>query len=167
MGLGSVSVPLSLPEDVLAALERGEPDRLLGTPETAQICFRGHPYALETGIGVWELARAVADLANVSGGVIVVGVRTAAAEDGLPEVAAGLGPLPAGMLGEDLHYGVIREHVRPAVAVEVTYLPAPHRAREGYLGIHVKPLREAGRRAAVRLPGARYWPLAAGIRSPA
>lgn len=159
-------MPLSLPEDVLAALAEGEPDRLLGTPETAQICFRGDPYGLETGTGVWELARAVAGLASLSGGVIVVGVRATAAADGLP-AAAELRPLPAGMLREDLYYRVIREHVRPAVAVEVAYFPAPHRAREGYLSIHVKPLGEAGRRAAVWLPGARYRPLAAGIRSPA
>ena len=86
MGLGSVSMPLSLPEDVLAALEEGEPGRLLGTPETAQVCFRGHPYPLETGTSVWELARAVADLANRSGGGIIVGARTAAAADGLPAV---------------------------------------------------------------------------------
>ena len=44
---------LSLPEDVLAALDDGEPDRLIGTPETHQIGFRSQPYALSTDKGKW------------------------------------------------------------------------------------------------------------------
>jgi hypothetical protein len=118
-------VPLSLPEDVLAALNEGEPDRLIGTPETHQIGFRTQPYALGTDKGTWELARNVADLANLSGGVIIIGARTATTGRNSPGIAAELWPVPASMLDVDQYHSVIREQVRPAVEFEVAYFQAP------------------------------------------
>jgi len=150
---------LSLPEDVLAALDDGEPDRLIGTPETHQIGFRSQPYTLSTDKGKWELARNVADLANLSGGVIIIGVCTARAESNFLEVATELRPVPTSMLNVDQYHSVIREQVRPAVEFEVSYYQAPGHARKGYMSIRVKPLAEIGRRAIVWQTGPGFRPL--------
>jgi hypothetical protein len=150
-------MPLSLPEEVLAVLTEGRPERLIGTPETPRIGFRACPFALGTEAGSWELAWAVADLANSSGGVIVVGVRTAVS--GGSDVAAALTPHPAALLDADRYQRVISTRVRPAVECEFSYVPAPHQAGRGYLCIQVKPLGAPGPRAKACHPGPRYRPL--------
>ncbi len=158
-------MPLSQPEDVLAALNEGKPYRLIGAPENPQIDFRSQPYALDTSKGMWELARDVADLANHSGGVILIGVRPARSEGSFVEVATELQPVPASMLNVDRYCSIIREQVRPSVEFDVAYFQASHHAHRGYMSIHVKPLARIGRRATVRQPWARFWPLGAASRA--
>jgi hypothetical protein len=153
MGIVSASA-----EDVLDALEKGEPERLLGVGETARIRFREQAYALDKGTGRWELAEDVAELASGSGGVIVIGVRAAVAEGDARGVAVELRAVPAGMLDADRYHDVIREQVRPAVRADVGYFPARNHARRGYLSIRVEPL-GGGRQAAAWDPRARYRPL--------
>ena len=146
----SPDVRLSQPDEVLAALEAEKPSALIGTPESAQIDFKAMPYVLNTPRGKWELAKDVAGLANLGGGVLVVGVRTEKTEGNFREIAAELRPVLVAMLDRVQHHDVIRDLVRPAVDFEVAYFPDPDHAGKGYMTIHVKPLAEADRYALVR-----------------
>ena len=107
-------------------------------------------YLLKTPTGKWELAKDVAGLANLGGGVLVVGVRTEKTEGNFREVAAELRPVPVAMLDRVQYHDVIRDLVRPAVGFDVEYFPDPDHAGKGYMTIHVEPLAEANRYALVR-----------------
>ena len=74
-------------------------------------------------------------LANLSGGVIIIGVCTARAESNFLEVATELRPVPASMLNVDQYHSVIREQVHPAVEFEVSYYLAPGHVRKGYQSV--------------------------------
>jgi hypothetical protein len=143
-------VGLSQPDEILAALEAEKPGALIGTPESAQIDFKAMPYLLETPKGKWELAKDVAGLANLGGGVLVIGVRTEKTEGNFREIAAELRPVGVAMLDRVRYHDVIRDLVRPAVGFEVAYFPDPDHAGKGYMTILVKPLAEADRYALVR-----------------
>jgi hypothetical protein len=143
-------VELSRPEEVLAALAEEKPSRLIGTRESAQIDFKKQPYQLTTDKGKWELAKDVAGLANLTGGVLVIGVRAEKTEGNFREVATELRPVTVAELNREKYHSVIRDQVRPAVDFEVEYFPDPDQAGKGYMTIYVKPLPEAERYALVR-----------------
>ncbi len=142
---------LSSPDQVLAALADGMPGDLIDTPETAQIDFKESPYLLDTPKGKWELAKDVAGLANLDGGVLVVGVRTTKTEGNFLELASELRPVPGRMLDKDKHHAIIRDLVRPASAsFQVAYYPDPDEVDKGYMTIHVKSLSDWDRPAIIR-----------------
>lgn len=141
---------LSRPEEILAALAEGKPRLLVGTAESSQIDFKIQPYSLDTDKGRWELAKDVAGLANFSGGVLVIGVRTEKTAGNFLEIAVDTRPVPVAMLNAERHYNIIRDLVRPAVVFNVTYYPDPDETAKGYMTIHVEPLDEADRFALVR-----------------
>jgi Putative DNA-binding domain len=150
MQVRSLGVGLSRPDEVLATLAAEKPSGLIGTPESAQIDFKAMAYQLSTPKGKWELAKDVAGLANLSGGVLVVGVRTTKTEGNFQEIASELRPVSVAMLDRVQHHDVIRDLVRPAVDFDVEYFPDPDTTGKGYMTIHVKPLAEADRYALVR-----------------
>lgn len=150
-GVGSADVPPSSPDEVLVALEQGKPSELIGTPETAQIDFKESAYVLDAEKGKWELAKDVAGLANLSGGVLVVGVRTTKTEGKFLEVASDLRPVPVRLLDKERHHAIIRQLVRPGTAsFALAYFPDPDQDGRGYMTIHVKPLPEWERPALIR-----------------
>ena len=58
-----------------------DPNKLIGQPETAWLDFKGQPYRLNKSDPrrdkeCFELARDVTALANASGGIILIGIRT-------------------------------------------------------------------------------------------
>jgi hypothetical protein len=146
----SFDVGLSRPDEVLAALAEEKPGELIGMAESAQIDFKAMPYLLNTPKGKWELAKDVAGLANLGGGLLVVGVGTEKTEGNFREIASELRPVPVAMLDRVQVHDVIRNLVRPAVEFEVAYFPDPDQSGKGYMAIHVKPLAEADRYALVR-----------------
>lgn len=142
---------LSGPAEVLAALEEGKASELIGTPETAQIDFKESAYNLNAEKGKWELAKDVAGLANLAGGVLVVGVRTTKTEGKFLEVASDLRPVPVGLLDAERHRAVIRQLVRPGtVSFDLRYFEDSDQSGKGYMTIHVQPLAEWERPALIR-----------------
>ncbi len=67
-------------EEVLALVQAGEDDALVGCYETETVEFKGE-YRLTEQSERWELAKDVAALPNADGGIIVVGVRTRLDQD--------------------------------------------------------------------------------------
>lgn len=63
-------------DEVREALRVGRPERLIGTRECAWLDAKGQLYQLDQPRPAAELAKDVAALANMSGGVIVIGLRT-------------------------------------------------------------------------------------------
>jgi len=138
------------PEDVLAALTQGKPSLLLGMEETARIDFKGEPYLLGTEKGKWELGKDVAGLANLSGGVLVIGVRTKKTNGNFLDVATELCPVTVAMLDKKQHHSVIRDVVRPAVDFEIAYHDDPDEPGKCYMSIQISPLHHHERWAIVR-----------------
>lgn len=79
----------------------------------------GQPYQLDQPRSAAELAKDVAALANMSGGVIVVGLRTRKA--GSSEVIDEVRPVPAGLIDRDRHRKLVRERVFPFVRDSSTW----------------------------------------------
>jgi len=100
-------------DEVREALRAGRPERLIGTRECAWLDAKGQPYQLDQPRPAAELAKDVAALANMSGGVIVVGLRTRKA--GSSEVIDEVRPVPAGLIDRDRYRKLVRERVFPFV----------------------------------------------------
>ena len=81
-------------DEVREALRVGRPERLIGTRECAWLDAKGQLYQLDQPRPAAELAKDVAALANMSGGVIVIGPRTRKA--GSSEVIDEVRSVPAG-----------------------------------------------------------------------
>jgi hypothetical protein len=143
-------VALAGPEEILTALAEGKPSRLVGTPESPQIDFKKQPYDLDSDRGKWELGKDIAGLANLAGGVLVIGVRTEKTPGNFLEIATALSPVPVARLDREKYYNIIRDIVRPAVRFEICYFSEPGDDSKGYMTIRVEPLDEADRWALVR-----------------
>ena len=98
--------------------------------------------------GNWR--RTSAGLANLGGGLLVVGVKTEKTEGNFSEIASELRPVAVANLDRVQHHDVIRDLVRPAVEFNVAYFPDRDQTGKGYMTVHVKPLPEADRYALVR-----------------
>jgi hypothetical protein len=61
------------------------------------------PYVLGTPKGKWELAKDVAGLANLGGGLLVIGVGTKKKEGNFSEIASELRPAPVGLAQRCVH----------------------------------------------------------------
>jgi hypothetical protein len=96
-------------DEAREALRAGRPERLIGTRECAWLDAKGQPYQLDQPRSAAELAKDVAALANISGGVIVVGLRTRKA--GSSEVIDEVRPVPAGLIDRDRYRKLVRERV--------------------------------------------------------
>jgi hypothetical protein len=138
------------PEDVLAALAAGEPERLIGMAETPQVDFKREPYQLQTEKGKWELGKDVAGMSNHLVGVIVLGVGTKKTLGNFEEKADALRPIPVSMLDKDQYQSIIRETVRPAVDFTISFWPHPGQPDKGYMTISVQPVAHHDRWAIVK-----------------
>jgi predicted HTH transcriptional regulator len=63
-------------EEAIAVLESGNFEAFVGVEEDLEGEFKGEPYQLDQDVEKFELAKDCSALANASGGVIVIGVRT-------------------------------------------------------------------------------------------
>ena len=69
-------------QELLATLEAGDFDAVIGVPETAEIDFKRSPYRLDEPAEACELAKDVTALANtLTGGLLVIGFQTRAREE--------------------------------------------------------------------------------------
>lgn len=84
-----------------------------GPRECAWLDAKGQPYQLDQPKSAAELAKDVAALANTSGGVIVIGLRTR--REGSSEVIDEVHPVPDKLIDRDRHRKLVRERVFPFV----------------------------------------------------
>jgi predicted HTH transcriptional regulator len=63
-------------EEIRRILSSGEFDNLIGRSEDDQLEFKKSPYQLEDKRQKAELAKDVSSMANVRGGIILIGVET-------------------------------------------------------------------------------------------
>jgi len=101
------------------ALAEGRPERLIGPRECAWLDAKGQPYQLDQRKSAAELAKDVAALANTSGGVIVIGLRTR--REGSSEVIDEVRPVPATLIDRDRYRKLVRERVFPFVRDSSTW----------------------------------------------
>ncbi|MCA1705159.1 MAG: ATP-binding protein, partial [Actinobacteria bacterium] len=85
------------PDEVVACLDAGDDDAVLGEPETQHLDFKEQPYVLNSAKARWELAKDVAALANSGGGSLVIGVATTVPADREEEVASEIKPFPSAL----------------------------------------------------------------------
>lgn len=98
---------------MLGALNRGDDDQLLGTPEAQWIDFKGAPHILSSDRGKWELAKDVVALANAGGGALVIGVQTRVPDDEFTEIADVIKPFPRSMIDESQVRKIIAASCHP------------------------------------------------------
>lgn len=100
-------------DDLRTALADAAYDRVLGTPESGWIDFKGQAYALGTERGNWELCKDVAAFANARGGCILLGVAAERADPSSPERASELRPMPATVTNRERYRDLITVGVYP------------------------------------------------------
>jgi hypothetical protein len=150
--------------DVIAILESGSFDGLVGVVEDGHIDFKSQPYKLDSEVGKFELAKDVAAFANGrDAGIIVIGVETAvSAVPGADietravspfERAAKVKPIPRTMLDEKQYRDVIRVRCYPVPTGFTVMSYAPNTdGKRCLLAIHVPAQGVADRPYLVQRP---------------
>lgn len=104
--------------DLFEALGSGDFERILGTPESDWIEFKGEIYPLDTIRGKYELAKDVAGFQNAGGGVIVLGVATTRRESEFRDTASEVRGVPPSLVNSQQYHHVLESHTNPP-AVDV------------------------------------------------
>jgi schlafen family protein len=131
---------ISTPHELLGALQAGQLDRLVGTPETDWLEFKGEPYRLEATKDKWELAKDVAALANHQGGRIVIGVQANRQPHETVDVATAVRPVSFTLLDPVQYQDLIRERIYPPIRdVQLAWHSSDPAAQKGVFVITVHP----------------------------
>jgi hypothetical protein len=110
-------VPKDLPvAEILRILESGKFEELKETIEDKNVEFKGSPYRLETDAAKCELAKDVSALANVEGGVILIGFRTCKDETSAVEFVDECRPFELVLLDTDQHRKILNDWISPPIA---------------------------------------------------
>ena len=118
-------------DELLAALRDHRLDAVLGIAESEWLDFKASHYDLGNRWHTSELAKDVSALANVSGGLIVVGVRTERPPDSDREQGAELRLLPRNIVSEQRYRDTIKSHVYPSVLGLEVYSRRPDPVLDG------------------------------------
>jgi len=114
------------PAEILRVLEHGELDRLIGAEETSQVEAKGEPYKL-TGSESQkqELAKDVSALANASGGIILIGFRTAKNTNSAVEIIDACRPFDPNLVDAQQYRNILQDWVHPPIhSIQIQYYPA-------------------------------------------
>lgn len=128
---------------LMAALGAGDFERLLGTPESEWLDFKQAPY-LPLHSKKAELAKDVAQFANTSGGVLVIGYETERREGSLVEVAKAIRPVRTNLVEVAQYRDIIQSWAIPLVrAIRFQWFYPGADAVEGVLVIEISPQDES------------------------
>jgi hypothetical protein len=142
----------------LRALRSGGLDAVIGLRECAWLDAKEQPYKLGHPAQDAELRKDTAALANVNGGLVLIGYGTA--RRGGREVLDRLAPVPANRVNLEQYRMILRSCIYPDVrGLEIEWLPANDQA--GVLAIYVPRQREADKLFVIRGHAARE-----GVRVP-
>lgn len=157
--------------EILQVLEAGDFAALMGVHEDVEVEFKGQPYQLEEEHQRFELAKDVSALANVDGGVIVVGIRTERTVDAPVDRAAEVRLLTRGLVNEQQYVGVITERIYPRIQnIRVEFVPSEDDVDRGLVLIDVPPQAHVEKLFLVQKPvspdtNAPGWMIGVAIRS--
>jgi hypothetical protein len=139
--------------DLLALLDGGDLDQLVGVREDVEVEFKRQPYQLDQESEKFELAKDVSALANVDGGVIVIGVQTERSEEAPTDEAVRLRLLEPGLVDEERYVAVVTERVYPRIqGLRVEFKPRVGDERRGLVVIDVPPQADSDKLFLVQRP---------------
>lgn len=103
---------------------------MIGQPETSWLEFKGEPYNIDKDFSsrereCFELAKDVTAMANVAGGVILIGVRTKQDAEQQQDVADELRPVPAGTVDKKQLQQIVWDWVEPKLNLDIRSHPVP------------------------------------------
>src|SRR5580700_8508715 len=130
--------------EVIAILESGDFDQLIGGLENEHLECKGKPYRLEQEIEKMELAKDISALANADGGVILIGVTTAKDPTVAGDVIRRCGCFAEGFLDFNKYENVISDWIIPSIpGVKFKWHPSAKNPNEGVVSIFVpQPVRQ-------------------------
>jgi schlafen family protein len=141
------------PEALMAVLDAGDFDQLVGTIEHQRVEFKEQPYNLETRRGLYELAKDVSGLANADGGVLVIGVRTRKNVVTRADVVDRIGAFARDGLDEGRYLDVLRARVYPTIEnIEIEWKPSAADPGVGVYAIVIPPQPEERKFFLIRQP---------------
>ena len=136
-------MPSLTPGQIIDALARNEPNRVIGVEETEQVDFKLAPYLLAEDRQKWELAKDVAAFGNRRGGVIVVGVESERRSNEIIEVAKAIRRVRKERVDLPQHRSVIDAWIYPRLeGVDIRWYPPASGAESGILVIEVPAQQE-------------------------
>src|SRR5208282_6356866 len=104
---------------ILEILKNGNLAEIEGTIEDSQIEFKDSPYQLTNDLMKCELAKDVSALANVDGGLILIGFRTEKDQDPSVEYADRCRPFDPSLFDSDQYRKVLESWIRVASRTEL------------------------------------------------
>jgi len=131
--------------EVLNVLETGDFGNLIGAMESEVLEFKGRLYQLDTPKLKLELAKDVSALANVAGGIIVIGIKTCLEEGHPHEVAEEIRNFQEAMIDIKKYENIINEWIYPRPNLEIKWAPSSQDTEKGVAYIMV-PESETGRK---------------------
>lgn len=147
-------------QDVLQILEEKQFQDLQGVVESDEIEFKHSPYQLENDLQKLELAKDVAALANLKGGIIVIGVETAKNPSISCDQAVKVIPFPRPSLDMEKQYrDILQTWIFPSPKINIKLYPEEESSpAKVLLSIHIllqkenrpflynRPINENGKR---------------------
>jgi hypothetical protein len=124
-------------EQVLEVMIAGDFAALIGKAENERIEFKGALYQLATMREKIELAKDVSALANLGGGIVVMGIGTSIAEDRPYEVAERVRCFPEKDFNVKQYEDVIAQFIYPKVDTQIKWAPSATGKDKGVAYIYV------------------------------
>ena len=122
-------------QEVLNILETGDFEKLIGAMESEVLEFKGAPYQLDTPKLKLELAKDVSALANVAGGIILIGVGTSIPEEHPHEMIDRIRPFEENLINIIQHEDVIDNWIYPNPNVTIKWIPFIKKSEKGIVSI--------------------------------
>jgi hypothetical protein len=126
------------PEEIRQILVSGRFEELKGTLENEFFDAKSEPWDLNSERGKLDLAKDVSSLANLHGGIIVVGATTAPAATYQANEIQEIHPLPISLTPTDRYYHVVQEWVYPVPErINFGWHALPADPKRGLIGLYV------------------------------
>jgi hypothetical protein len=159
-------------QELLARLDAGDFDALIGEPESDEIDFKRDPYRLDEPAQAFELAKDVAAFANIEpGGLLIVGFWAPKLEGADVEVVDSVHVFDRAMFNRDVWLDKAQQRIYPTVVgLDAGFKPSANDPDRGVAVITVPPQRAESRyflvaKAFVSDDGAPGWMIGVSVRS--
>lgn len=123
---------------ILQRLKEGRLDAFVNSFEWSKFECKASPYQLDSADQKFELAKDVSAMANVDGGVILIGARTAKAETGRTEIVTEISAFPPNTVDTSQMADVLREWLYPPLRdLQIAWYPRSDDRSKGVVAILV------------------------------
>ena len=124
-------------QEVSNVLENGDFENLKGAMESEVLEFKSAPYQLDTLKLKLELAKDVSALANVRGGIIVMGIKTCVQKDHPYEIVEEIRSFTNELIDIKQYENIIAEWIYPRPNLEIKWAPSSQDTEKGIAYIKV------------------------------